>query len=116
MGLLKVKLSGSSDGEIVLITSTTSSGANTIHTFTASTGDNTWDEIYLWGYNNGTGATNISLEYGSTTAVMTQSLGAKTGATLLLPGTIGNTGLVLKAFKGGTATVGVVGFINAVSS
>ena len=116
MALLKAKLSGSSDGMPINTLATTSTGATTIHTFTASTGANTWDEIYLWGFNNGTGSVNITLEYGSTANTIVQTLGAKAGNTLILPGTIGNAGVILKAFKSGSATVGVVGFINQISS
>ena len=116
MGFLKAKLSGSSDGEPILITGTTSTAANTLHTTSTSAGDNTWDEIYVWGYNNGTGSVNLTIEYGSTSHVLVHSLGAKTGNTLILPGTIGNTGLVVKAFKGGSAAVGVMGFVNQISS
>jgi hypothetical protein len=116
MALLKAKLSGSSDGMPINTLATTSTGATTIHTFTTSTGANTWDEIYLWGFNNGTGNVDITLEYGSTTAIIVQTLSPKTGNTLILPGTVGNAGTVLKAFKSGTTAMGLIGFINSVSS
>lgn len=117
MGFLKAKLSGSSDGEPILITGTTSTAANTLHTTSTSAGDNTWDEIYLWGFNNGTGDVNLTIEYGSTSHVIVQTLSAKAGLSVpILPGTVGNTGLVVKAFKGGSATVGVLGFVNQISS
>lgn len=116
MAIVKGKLSGSSNGTPINTLATNSTGATTIHTFTASTGANTWDEIYLWGFNNGTGNVNITLEYGSTTAIIVQTLYPKAGNTPILPGTVGNAGTVLKAFKSGTTSMGLIGFINSVSS
>jgi hypothetical protein len=110
----KIKLSGSSDGEPINL-ATSSSGATTIHTFCTSAGDNTYDEIYLWGINNSTAARNITLEYGSTALTIVHSVAAKAGATLMLPGLIGNTSMVLKGF-GAVAGCEVVGFGNAISS
>lgn len=111
----KLKLSGSSDGEMINL-ATTSTAATTIHTFTASTGLNTYDEVYLWGFNNATASLNITLEYGSTTLDIVHTITAKSGLTLMLPGLIGNTGLVLKGFKSTTGDCGVIGFVNEITS
>jgi hypothetical protein len=115
MGIVKLKLSASSDGEPLNL-ATSSSGATTIHTFTASTGDNTYDEIYLWAFNNATASMNITLEYGSTTLTCVTTVYPKAGQTLLLPGLIGNTGLVLKGFKSTTGDARVIGFVNQITS
>ena len=112
--ILKSKLSGSSDGELINL-ATTSSGATVIHTFCTSAEDNTYDEIYLWGYNNGTADINVTLEDGSTTLVLIQSIPAKSGLNLMLPGLIGNTSLALKGFSALTGC-GVKGFVNKISS
>ena len=116
-GIVKAKLSGSTDGEPVLITSTNSTGATTIHTFASGvSGENSWDEIYLWGFNNSTADINLTIEYGSTSHIIVHSIPYKEGMTLILPGTVGHNGLVLKGFKGATGTLGVAGFINRISS
>ena len=112
----KYKLSGSTAGKPMLITSTNSTGANTIHTCGSATGENSHDEIYLWGFNNSTASVNLSIEYGDTTAVIVHTLTAKAGNTLVLPGTIGNASTAIKGFKSTTGTVGVVGFVNRISS
>lgn len=107
----KLKLSGSSDGEPVLVTATTSTAAITIHTC-ATAGDNTFDEVWLWGFNNATAAVTLTIEYGDTAHPIVQTLSAKTGHTLVLPGLLGNTSLVIKAFKSAATVVGVTGFVN----
>ena len=110
----KLKLSGSSDGELINL-ATTSSGATTIHTFCTGTGDNTYDEVYLWAFNNSTAARNITLEDGSTSLIIVQSIPAKAGLTLMMPGLVGNTTKVLKGFAA-LAGCGVSGFVNQISS
>ena len=112
----KLKFSGSSDGEPILITATSSTGAITVHTCTTGTGDNTYDEMYLWGYSNATGNVTLTLEYGDTSHPIAHTLTAKAGHTLVLPGLIGNTALVIKAFKSAAVTVGISGFVNRISS
>jgi hypothetical protein len=110
----KIKLSGSSDGELINL-ATTSTGATTIHTFCTSAGDNTYDEVYLWGFNNSTATRNITLEYGSTALTIVQSIPSKVGTVLVLPGLIGNTTMVLKGFAS-LAGCGVIGFVNQITS
>ena len=112
----KLKFSGSSDGEPVIITATSSTNAITVHTCTTGTGDATYDEMYLWGYNNTSGTVDLTVEYGDTSHPVVQTLTGKAGETLVLPGLIGNTSLVIKAFKSSTAVVGVSGFVNRISS
>lgn len=112
----KLKLSGSSDGEPVLITATSSTGAITIHTCATGTGDNSYDEVYLWGYNNSSADVDLTLEFGDTSHPIIHTLSSKAGHTLVMPGLIGNTSLVIKAFKSASGTVGVSGFVNRISS
>ena len=112
----KLRLSGSSDGEPVIITATSSTNAITIHTCATSAEDNTYDEVYLWGYNNTSGTVDLTVEYGDTSHPVVQTLTGKAGKTLVLPGLIGNTSLVIKAFKSSASVVGVSGFVNRISS
>lgn len=115
MGIVKLKLSGSSDGEPINL-ATTSTSATTIHTFCTSAGDNTYDEVYLWAFNNATVNFNLTLEYGSTALDIITTIPYRTGAVLVLPGLIGNTGMVLKGFKSTTGDGGVIGFVNQITS
>lgn len=115
MGIAKLKLSGSTAGKPLNL-ATSSTGATTIHTFTASTGNNTYDEVYLWAFNNATAVMNITLEYGATDLTCVTTIGAKAGATLLLPGLIGNAGTVLKGFKSNAGAASIVGFVNQITS
>ena len=110
----KAKLSGTTKGAPFAVTAVNSTGAQTIHTCTTSTGAAIWDEMYLWGHSNDSDV-DITIEYGSTSAVLKQRLNYNEGMVQILPGTIGNGGLVIKAFKSSTgATVLLEGFVNQV--
>lgn len=112
MGISRLGLSGSTRGAPILITSTSSATANIIHTALSSTGSTSWDEIHLGAFNNSTGAINLTIEYGSPSVIIRQSVPSASGVVQVLPGSIGNGGLIIKAFKGGAGEVGVVGIIN----
>ena len=116
MSISRHKLSGSTKGAPILITSTTSTAANTLHTTSTSEGANTWDEIHMSAFNNSAADLDLIIEYGSTSAIIRQTLVSKVGATQVLPGSIGNGGLIIKAYKGSTGEVGVLGIVNRFSS
>ena len=112
----KIKLSGSSDGELVLVTATNSTGALTIHTCTSSSGANTWDEVYLYAFNNSTGSRGLTVEFGSTTGIAVVTMTTKSGMNWIVPGSIGHRSLVVKAFATSGASITVGGYVNQVAS
>ena len=110
----KAKLSGSTEGAPIAVSAVNSTGANTIHTCSTSTGANIWDEVYLWAHSQDTDV-DLTIEYGSTSAILKQRLNYNEGMVQVLPGTIGNGALVIKAFKGSTgASVFITGFVNQI--
>ena len=110
----KVKLSGSTKGAPIEVTATGTTGANTIHTCDTSTGANEWDEIYLFAHSNDT-SDILTIEYGDTDTLMKQNLDYNEGMVPILPGTLGNNSLSVKAYKGSTGSkVYITGWVNQV--
>jgi len=118
--IVNVKLSGSSDNEPIGITSTTSSGATTIHTASGSSGDNSFDEVYLWANNGSTGSINCILEVGDTLAAhnIIVTVTSKAQPVMILPGKQIEKGLVIKGWKSTAALtpLNVFGNCNRISS
>lgn len=114
----KIVLSGSTDGRGVLISGTTSGGANTVHT--ASSTATVFDEIWLYAQNTDTTARKLTVEWGGTGAgdQIEITIPAESGLTLIAPGLVmkGNaTPLVVKAFAATTNVVAVYGYVNRIS-
>jgi hypothetical protein len=114
----KIVLSGSTDGRGVLISGTTSGGANTVHTASATA--TVFDEVWLYAQNTDTTDRKLTVEWGGTGAgdTMEITIPAESGLTLLSPGLVlkGNaTPLVVKAFAATTDVVAVYGYVNRIS-
>ncbi len=112
----KHKFSNSSGGKPILITATNSTGSLTLHTCVSSTGPSTWDEVYLWAYNNSTGTRKLTVRFGTTSAMLATNLTGLSGMSWILPGQPGNNGLVVRAFASSGASVVVDGWVNRISS
>lgn len=115
----KIVLSGSTDGQGILVAATASAGT-TIHTASATA--TTFDEIWLYAVNTDTTARKLTIEWGTTTAPngnIEQTIAAESGLILLVPGLVlkGNaTPLVVRAFAATTNVVVVHGFVNRISA
>ena len=114
----KIVLSGSTDGRGVLISGTTSGGANTVHTASATA--TTFDEVWLYAQNTDTTARKLTVEWGGTGAgdQIEVTIPAESGLTLVSPGLVlkGNaSALVVKAFAATTNVVAVYGYVNRIS-
>lgn len=115
----KLTLSGSTDGRAVLISGTTSGGANTIHTASATA--TTYDEVWLYAQNTDTTARKLTVLFGGTTSPNDEieiTIPAESGLTLITPGLVlkGNaTPLVVRAFAATTNVVTIHGYVNRVS-
>jgi len=118
--IVPVKISGSSDGEPLALTATTSTGATTIHTASGSSGTNSFDEVYLWAANNSTGTILCNVEIGDTDATrkVSVNISSKAQPTLILPGIRYKKGCVIKGWKGTATltTLSVFGNVNRFSS
>ena len=111
----KKLLSGSTNGKVILISATASTG-NTIHT--AVSGTSSLDEIYLYGTNTSASAVVVNVEWGeantspSTNTILT--IPPKTGRYVIADGRLLQNGLVVTIFASVTNTVVIDGFVNAI--
>lgn len=112
----KLKLSGSTDGKQIKVAATATPGT-TIHTAVSGTSD--YDEIWLYVTNNHTAAVALTIEFGGTTSpddLIQQSIPAKTGLYLLVPGLVLQNSAVVKAFAGTTNVISVSGWVNRIAA
>lgn len=111
----KLALSGSTNGQPILIGATASPGT-TLHTATTSTTN--FDEIWLWATNSSGSAVNLTIQWGGTTAPnnsITLSMAAASGLYLIVPGLVLNNSLLCRAFAGTTNVLTISGFVNRIS-
>lgn len=118
MPFLKSKLSGSTSGKQILITATSGGGAQTIHTAVASTGANTWDEIWLYAYNDNITSVKLTILWGGTTEpdnAIRITLAPQTGRTLICDGMVLQNSLIVKAYASVASEVTIDGFVNNIT-
>ena len=114
--VVKAELSGSTDGRAILVAATSTPGT-TIHTVAAVTGDDNYDEIYLWAVNSDTSDRKLTIEYGGQTApndLIEYTVPAEAGLKLIVPGLILQNSLVVTAFCATTNVVTIHGFVNKI--
>ena len=112
----KRALSGSTNGKGIKVAATATAGT-TIHTAVAGTSD--FDEIWLWCVNSSDTNVKLTLEYGEATAPdgnIEYIVGAEDGLKIILPGTILQNELVLKAFAGTADVLVIHGFVNRIAA
>ena len=111
----KHKLSGSTDGKGIKISSNTAGAGVTVHTAVEGTTD--FDEIWLYAYNSDVSSVNITVEYGGTTSpdnTITQSVPAQSGLYLLIPGFPLQNSAVVSAYASKVNVVCMYGFVNRI--
>ena len=112
----KKKLSGSTDGQGIVIAATATPGT-LIHTAVAGTGA-AFDEVWLWVQNTSASAVKVTIEYGGPTAPdknIEYTVAAEDGPKLIIPGFILQNGLTIKAFAGTTNVLVAYGYVNAIA-
>lgn len=115
--VVKRKLSGSTDGMPIKVVATSTAGT-TIHQAVAGTTPGTFDEVWLYAYNGHTTAVTLTIEYGGATVPdqnIVQTLPAKSGLTLIVPGLILQNGLYVKAFASSANVITISGFVNSIT-
>lgn len=113
----KQKLSGSTDGKMIKVVATASTGT-TIHTANASTTDD-YDEIWLWAVNSDTSARKLTIEYGGVTSpdcLIEVTIPPESGLVLVVPGFILRNSLVVTAFAATANVVMIGGYVNLMSN
>lgn len=112
----KRKLSGSTDGKAIKVAQTATPGT-LLHTAVAGTTAGTFDEVWLWAYNDDTVARLLTIEFGGVTDpdnLVTVVVQPAAGWQLVLPGHILQNGLVVRAFAAAANVVVCQGYVNAI--
>ena len=115
----KIVLSGSTDGQGILVTATASAGT-TIHTASATA--TTYDEIWLYAVNTSASNVKLTIEWGTTTAPngnIELTVLPEAGLVTIIPGLVlkGNaTPLVVRAFAATGSVIAVHGFVNRIEA
>jgi hypothetical protein len=112
----KVLLSGSTNGLAIVVAATASPGT-TIHTAINNTTD--LDEIWLWAVNTSATDSKLTIQYGGTTVATNDiefTVKAEDGLKIVLPGTLLNNTLIVKAFADVTNVVNLYGYINRITA
>lgn len=114
----KAELSGSTDGRGIKVVQTATAGT-LIHTAGSVTGDNNYDEIYLWAVNSDTTARKLTLEWGGVTSpddLIEVTIQPESGLVAIVPGLPLQNGLVVRAFCATANVVMIHGFVNKIRS
>lgn len=114
----KQELSGSTDGKMIKVVATATPGT-TIHTAQVGTGDNNYDEVWLWAVNSDTAARKLTIEWGGVTSpddTVEVTIPPEAGLVLVIPGWVLQNSLVVKAFAAAANVVMVGGFVNKITA
>ena len=115
----KLNLSGSTGGQPILVSASSTPGT-TIHT--TGTSSSILDEI--WIYANNTSASNVKLtiEYGGTSSpnnLIEVTINAEAGLVLVIPGLLlsgdGTAGRVVRAFAATGQVINITGYVNRIA-
>ena len=111
----KQKLSGSTDGKGIKVSSNSAGSGVAVHTAVSGTTD--FDEVWLYAYNSSSSSVNVTVEFGGTTSpdnTIMQSVPAQSGLYLLVPGLpLQNAGAVT-AYASVVNVVTLYGFVNRI--
>lgn len=112
----KNPLSGSTNGKQIKVTATTNGTAITLHT--AVSGTASWDEIWLYVYNDDSISRNLTLLWGGTTEPdnkMFFVVPSQSGRMLCVDGALLQNGLIVKAYASAANVLIIDGFVNNIA-
>ena len=112
----RAELSGSTDGRGILVVATATLGT-TIHTAGSVTGDDNYDEVYLWAVNSSTSGIKLTIEFGGVTVpndLIEVTINPEDGVKLVVPGLNLQNALVVTAFAGTANLISIFGYINKI--
>lgn len=104
--------STATSGEIVTIAGIDQAGATLIHTAQATTGDNNFDEIWLYAVNTSTTDVELSVLWDG--KLIPINIQARQGFELIIPGMRINNAKEIKAFAGTTNVINVKCDVNRI--
>lgn len=111
----KQKLSGSTDGRQIKVTSTTA--AVTVHTSVSGTVD--FDEVWLYATNSSTSNVKLTVQFGGTTSPddeIETTITAESGLVLVVPGLVLQNGAVVSAFAATANVINLSGYVNRIDN
>ena len=112
----KLHLSGSVDGRNIRIVATATPGT-TIHTATASTGSDSYDEVYLWAGSTSAVYVNMTIQTSHNADMASINVRvppAYSGLAMVMPGLPYRNAVVLTATA--AAPVNISGYVNRISA
>ena len=114
----KQELSHSTDGRGIKVAATATPGTD-IHTAQSGTGDNNYDEVWLWVINTSTGAVKLTIEWGGVTSpddLIEVTVPPEQGLMQVIPGMVLQNSLVCQAFAGTADVLVIHGYVNKISA
>ena len=109
----RAELSGSTDGRGIKVVQTATAGT-LIHTAGSVTGDDNYDEIYLWAVNSDTTDRKLTIEWGGVTSqddLIEYTVPAEAGLKLITPGLNLQNALVVRAFAATAYVIMIHGYV-----
>ena len=109
----KLKLSASTDGRAVKITSVASPG-DAIHTADSTA----LDEVWIYAVNTQASVAKLTIQWGDTTAPdgnIEASIPGESGLYLVIPGLLLTNSLVVRAFADTANVIMIHGFVNRIT-
>ena len=110
----KIKLSGSTDGVGILVDDDASAG-KLIHEGPSTVAD--YDEVWIYASNISGADKKLTIEWGSTSVIIEQTITTEAGLVLVIPGLIvkGNsTEIEVRAFAADNSSICLFGFVNRI--
>lgn len=101
-------------GELITVTGIATESSNLIHTAQAVTGDNNFDEVWLYAVNTHTADVELTLEWGDSSHQIVQNIPARQGFALVVPGMRINNAKTIKAFASTTAVINIKCDVNRI--
>jgi len=110
----KQKLSSSTDGQMITVTATASTGTR-IHT--AQSGTTNFDEIWIYATNINVSSVNLTIEWGTigSTNEIKLSIPAQSGLTLIIPGLVLQNSAAVTAYASIANMILLSGYVNRIS-
>jgi len=112
----KIKLSESTDGVGILVDDDATAG-KLIHEGSATPAD--YDEVWIYASNISAADKKLTIEWGSTTVIIEQTIATEAGLVLVIPGLVlkGNaTEIEVRAFAEDDASICLYGYVNRITA
>ena len=109
----RVGLSGSADGEMILVTATSTVGT-TIHTSTNQVSASRYDEVWLFASNKHSAPVDLTIEIdvaNTSTSYFKVSVPADDGLYVVLPGISVNSSKIITAFAATGDVINIGGYV-----